>query len=460
MFDSVVPRSSKSLVLLTMFAAFGSDCVGNELQIGMASVDITPETGMTHDPLQAKTIVLSQGDCTAALVVCDLIAVSGRQSSAIRSLASERTGIPSSHMAIAATHTHDGGTHPDLIERVATAICDAQKSLRPATLQAGATEQHGIAFNRRFLMKDGTVRFNPGYREGVGSFDGGHPFLNPEIVRPVGPIDPELGVLWMVDDATGKPMGCLANYALHVCTANTAGYSADFPGVMETELQEKFGDEFIGVFAAGTCGDVNHFDVSKPHPVPGHEGITRTIGEALAASVNKVLPGLKSAQGSLAVQQAIIQAPLQDYSEMDLTWARDAKANGFSDFGGTGYNQPGFLAGVRARKILKLEEYRRQGPTMALEVQAFRLGDDVAVVALPGELFVELGLSIKAASPFTTTIVIELANSDDCYYVPTRKAFIEAGYEVVYSMLAPGGGDMLVDKAVELLNDLKASASE
>ena len=444
-----------TLLILATVHFGGIACAETPLHIGVATIDITPETGETHDPLAAKAIVFQQGDVSAALVVCDVIVISPGVSESARSIASQRTDIPADHMAIAATHTHDGGIRPDLAEKIATAITTAHKALRPATLQAGVTEEHNVAFNRRFLMKDGTVRFNPGYLEGFGSFDGGHPFLNPEIIRPVGPIDPEVGILWFVNRANDKPIGSLTNHAIHVCTANTSGYSSDFPGVLQTELRKEFGEEFVSVFAAGTCGDVNHFDVSKPRPTPGHEGITRTIGEVLAEDVEKALPQLKTVRPSLAVRHAVVQAPLQEYTEMDLQWAKEATENGFSDFDGTGYSQRGFLAGVRARKILRLAKYRQRAATMPLEVQAFRLGKDVALVALPGEMFVELGLAIKKASPFETTLVVELSNSDDCCYVPTSKAYAEGSYETVNSMLAPSGGPMLVEKAGELLKELK-----
>ena len=91
---------------------------------------------------------------------------------------------------------------------------------------------------------------------------------------------------------------------------------------------------------------------------------------------------------------------------------------------------------------------------MPMEVQVFRLGGDVAIVALPGEVFVELGLAIKKASPFETTMVIELANSSPAY-VPTRKAFEQGDYEVVNSRVAPGGGEMLVKATLKMLRELK-----
>jgi len=77
----------------------------------------------------------------------------------------------------------------------------------------------------------------------------------------------------------------------------------------------------------------------------------------------------------------------------------------------------------------------------------------VAVVALPGEIFVELGLAIKQASPFRTTLVVELAN-DYPSYVPTKKAFAEGSYETVNSRVQPGTGERLVETATALLKAL------
>jgi hypothetical protein len=113
-----------------------------------------------------------------------------------------------------------------------------------------------------------------------------------------------------------------------------------------------------------------------------------------------------------------------------------------------------FLDKVKAAKVLDLHANYRE-PTRALEVQAFRLGPELAIITLPGEIFVELGLAIKQQSPFRTTLVIELAN-DNCNYVPTRKAFGEGSYEVVNSRLAPGNGERLVAAAVRLLKELDA----
>src|SRR5262249_19241581 len=91
--------------------------------------------------------------------------------------------------------------------------------------------------------------------------------------------------------------------------------------------------------------------------------------------------------------------------------------------------------------------------TLPMEVQVFRVSDNVGIVGLPGEVFVELGLAIKKASPFPVTLVIELCN-DSPAYVPTAKAFKEGSYEIVNSRVQAGGGEKLVEAATRLLKEL------
>ena len=110
-----------------------------------------------------------------------------------------------------------------------------------------------------------------------------------------------------------------------------------------------------------------------------------------------------------------------------------------------------FLQQVESYKIMDLQW--RNTNALALIVQVFTLGNDTAIVGLPGEIFSELGFAIKNQSPFRNTIVVELAN-DSIGYVPTRKAFAEGSYEVVNSRVAPGGGEMLVQAAVRLLKGM------
>jgi hypothetical protein len=457
--------------------AFVGAAHADELRVGAAVVDITPPVGYrlsgyfverlstgTHDPLEAKAIYLQQGETQAALVFCDLIGISRDVSQRARKLAAEQSHIPLKNILIAATHSHTGplyggalrehfhakaiaarGTdaveavdYPaELVRQLAAAIAQAKQHAVPAILHAGFAEQQGLSFNRRFHMKDGSVVFNPGK-------------LNPNIVRVAGPIDPEVGLVLVRDAAKGDPLATLTAFALHLDTVGGTEFSGDFPYYLSRELQAKHGRKFVSLFAAGTCGDINHVDVSHDRPQKGHAEAER-IGTVLAKTVIAALPKLPAiAEPSLAVRSATVDAPLQTFTAEELTQAR-------KDIEKVGGPELSFLEQVQAVKVVSLSMLG--GPTLPLEVQVFRLSDDVALVGLPGEVFVELGLRIKTASPFATTIVMELCN-DSPAYIPTKKAFAEGSYETVNSRVQPGGGERLVEAAAELLHELQDSSKE
>ena len=92
------------------------------------------------------------------------------------------------------------------------------------------------------------------------------------------------------------------------------------------------------------------------------------------------------------------------------------------------------------------------GKPLSVEVQVISLGDDLAWVSLPGEIFVDLGLQIKRGSPFKQTMIAELANGS-IGYVPTRVAYAQGNYEVVSARCAEGSGEKLVDEALKQLRE-------
>ncbi len=445
---------------------------GAELEAGVAVADITPplnyrmcgyfnerlSTGI-HDPLHGKALVLRQGNAKVAMVFCDLIGVTRDVSDRARQAAEKKTGIPQDNILIAATHSHTGplyegalreylhqravakhGSDPYekidypalLVERLTKAIVEANGALRPAAMAAGLGREAGLSFNRRFHMKNGPVVFNPGK-------------LNPNIVRPAGPIDPEVGIV-LVRDAAGSPLASLTVFALHLDTMGGTLYGADYPYYLEQSLRADLGSGFVSLFGNGTCGDINHIDVSTSKPQPGGGAETKRIGEALAAKVKSELPKLKPVgRPRLAVRTETVMAPLQKSSAEEIAWAKAAMEK-------IGTDKLSFLDQVRAYKIMDLQ--LREGDVLPILVQVFRLSDEVALVALPGEVFVDLGLAIKKASPFRITMVVELAH-DTPDYIPTKKAFGEGSYETVNSRIQPGGGEMAVEAAARLLKQLK-----
>ena len=294
----------------------------------------------------------------------------------------------------------------------------------PVQLEAGFSYEDRISFNRRFHMNTGPVRFNPGQ-------------LNPDIVRPAGPIDPEVGIVLLKAAEGEKPIGAIA---LHLDTVGGTKYSADFPKVVQDQLRRTHGPEFISLFGAGTCGDINHVDVKTRDRYT-----TQEIGTMLTETVVKKMPSLTPlAEVSLAVSNRRVCVPLQTFNSKQITQARERIELVDSD-------KLPFLERVEAYKILAIE--LRDGEILPIEVQVFRLNSDVAIVTLPGEVFVELGLAINQDSPFKTTLVIELTN-DGPGYIPTKKAFSEGSYETVNSRVQPGSGEMMVEAAIQLLDKL------
>jgi hypothetical protein len=399
--------------------------------------------------VKAKAVVFQQGATRAALVVSDLLGMPQSMSSEAFAPAAKRTGT-AANIAITATHTHTGplfagerarvlseqaaakfGTDPlaavkypeALRDKLVDVIAAASARVSPAAMEFALAREDRLSFNRRFHLKDGSVRFNPGV-------------LNPDIVQAAGPIDPDLPFVLFTKDK--KPVGSLSVFAMHLDTVGGTEYSADYPGHLAAELRREFGDEFISVFGTGTCGDINHIDVS------GQRRYTaRLIGQQLAIDILSARSRVALDRPGLSVSSAQLSLPLRSVSAEQ---AASAKAN----MPKVGTNDLPFLAQVEAVTTLDL---LRRGSTLDTEVQVFRLHPDVAVVLLPGEVFADLGLAIKRRSPFKHTLVIELSN-DNPAYIPTEKAFKEGSYETVNSRIAPGGGERLVETAIQLLNDI------
>jgi len=411
-----------------------------------------------HDPLKAKAIILEQEKERIAMVFCDLVGVSLTITTNARAEASAKTGIPVSNIVICATHSHTGPLfddvrrhyfhetavekygkdpqekiyYPDfLIEKLVKVIGEANKKLHPAELEVGIAKQENLNFNRRYWMKNGKVAFNPGQ-------------LNPNIVRPAGPIDPDVGILMAHDPGKEKPFAGVTVFAMHSDTVGGTKYSADYAYFIQETLRKEYGKRFISAFGAGTCGDINHINVNKKEPFKGFEmseHLGTTLGKTVLEASSRLQPITKP---SLAVRSTTLSIPLQEPTPEEL-------ADAHTKISKLGDTNTDFFTKVVAVKMLDLE---RRGPVWPMEVQVFRLDAQTAIVCLPCEIFVELGLAIKQASPFKNTIVISICN-DRPSYVPTKKAFTEGSYEITNARVKSGAGEMMVDAAVKMLGELK-----
>jgi neutral ceramidase len=467
------------LLILSLVALSELACAPHSnngaLEVGLASRDITPPLGYrlagyyyerlataVHDPLQAKAIVFKQGDVRFALVICDLCQTSPEVVAQARTLASQKTGIAADHICICSTHTHTGpdyfsvladhlheiaivahqGVDPArtidypnmLAGKIAEAIIEADSSAAPASLGFATAPQPNVAFNRRYFMHDGTVAWNPGKN-------------NPKVVKPAGPIDPDVSVLTIARESSGKPEAILTSFPLHPDTMGGTEFSGDYPHYLQEGLRSELGEPaLLSIFAQGTSGNINHINVASAAKQSG-AGESERIGHALAGAVAAVVHSPALRHPSLAIVSTRIELPLQQFTPEEVARAR-------ADFARIQERKLPFLVGVRATKIMKVID-RHHGQPIPAQVQALRLSDDAAIVMLPSELFVEFGLTIKERSPFKHTMVIELAN-DSFGYVPTKKAFAEGAYEPTNATIEPGGGERLVEAALELLGRLKS----
>jgi neutral ceramidase len=458
--------------LIMILAAPGS-AFADDLRVGAASVDITPPVGTpmagyyaerlsrgVHDPLFAKAIVLESGGKRAALVSLDLISTPMALVREARREIEKSSGISGSDVMISATHAHTGpvlqgqgargfafgGDNPlavaysaGLPAKIAESVRLANKALRSSKIAAGHGQESAISFNRRFHMTDGTVGWNPGKN-------------NSKILKAAGTIDPDVAVVYFeADDKDRTPLATYVNHAVHLDNVGGMEFSSDMPATIADLLGRYKGPGMVTFYTSGCCGDINHIDVRWAEAQKGHENAAR-MGVILAAEVLKTWPKLKiEAPGALRVKSAKVNLPLAKITSEDVETARATvarlNANG---------KPPAFLEQVQAFKVLDVEA--RKGEPIEVEVQVVALGDRIAWVSLPGEIFVELGLEIKQDSPYPHTIIAELANGA-IGYIPSRRAYAQGNYEVVSARCAEGSGEMLVDAAVGLLKELHKEAT-
>lgn len=462
----------------------GKEAYQSGLMGSIAQINITPPIGSrlaghfyemlstgVHDSLWAKAMVLKQGKEKFAFVFCDLIGLNVKVSANARALASAKTGIPVKNILIAATHSHTGplfygfqynyfhekalaekGMDPHekvdysefLIHQIIKAIVKADGDIRPVEVEVGASGQETLSFNRRYYMKDGTVVFNPGP-------------LNPDIVRPAGPIDPAVGILMLKNLESQKYEGGLTVFAMHADCIGGTEISADYPFYLEENLKNKLGKNFISAFALGPSGDINDVDVKKDQPIYSASN-TKEIGETLGETVIKEMPKLNVInRPALKMLSTTLSLPLQVPSKAQIDSAKELINNLYlvretgRYLANAGGESGDFLKRVEMSKYIALQS---QKTFVEVEVQVFRIDPETVIVGMPGELFVELGLAIKKGSPFKNTIVMTVCN-DKTSYIPTMKAFAEGSYEVTNSILKPGSGEMLVETAVKLMKRIK-----
>ncbi|MYC16731.1 MAG: hypothetical protein F4Y39_23635 [Gemmatimonadetes bacterium] len=426
-----------------------------KLQAGAATSNITPWLGVTmpgsfhprygedvHDELLAKALVIDNGDVRIAMVTCDLIAVPEAIANAVKARIEERCGISPECVMVNATHTHSGAGVSNLLGmgedegyttwlplKVADAVELAIKRMQPARAGFASVMEDRISFYRRWLMKDGTVRMNPGLN-------------NPDLVRPMGEIDPELAMMY-VEGVDGTPISVVASFSLHYVGTGSAGeVSADYFGQFFNLLRHYIGGNCVPILWNAASGQINNNDYSG-------ERIWRDRGHPRARRMANVLAGhvlteiqlmdldeelaLEAVTGTLEFSRKVITETDLDIAEQILAGGYEYEEGPFSWVVGQPVRKD--RVGVYARQCQRLAALPEQ---MTAPVQAIRLGD-AAILALPGEIFVETGLRIKAQTSASPLMLVSLANGSIGYVCTDEALTQEGGYETWASLSSLGG---------------------
>ena len=452
----------------------------SELKAGFSERDITPEIGMErpggygksyhralHDPCKVRAAVFDDGTDRVAVVSVDALLVRRGLVQAARDRIYDDTGISHDAILIHATHSHSSGPtgmiYPgeydyasqqiqDLAynkssnanlgyvkhveDQIVDAVVAANHSRSISTISFGIGHEDKVAFNRRFHMSSGITQTHP--RPG-----------NPEILRPAGPTDPEVGVIGVWDENENLS-GCIVNFSCHA-TTSPPGISANYIYFVEKVLRGTFGEDCVLVFLAGASGDVTQVENVTPYKPRTSVESARFVGGCVGAEAVKVLlrePRTDSVE--VAFDSTILRIPRREPSKARVAKCEEIVAQKPTDVGAAVW--------TFAKEILILNARIQEHPVADAEVQAIQIGPAILLTD-PAEFFVQLGLDIKDGSQFPLTFPVSLANG--CVgYVPTEEAFSDngGGYETrltSYSNLEITAGPQLVDAAIKLSKRFK-----
>ncbi len=440
------------------------------LKVGMGRVEITPPLGIelagyphyprnnegAHDPLHSTCMYISNGKTEVAMVSLDLLFYSKKYVTEVRNRVEKACGIPAKNIMISCTHSHStpwaagrlgmetGEEKTEfwqefirtLNTQIVESIVAAKKNAVEGSFAAGVEicgAESGVGGNRRM---------------------------------PGGPHDPLVSVL-AIKDKTDKLLGALVNYTLHptfihewsnVCTA-------DFCYYVRLEVEENYEGSIVG-FTQGASGNQSSRYYRQGESYDEAERVGRKLGAAAIKAI-KSAKWVEDMPIEVASEELVIN--IRDLGDVEKIQAETDKAYAtykelYEKYGDSKNRDEYYLwqnanlvhlgwedtlkYAIRLRDGDTILEYVDETPA---EAQAIRL-DDICVIGMPGELFVEFGLFVKGMAPFRMTIVNELANGITPGYVYTPEAASTGGYETGASLLYPDFGLKLTLKAIEAAN--------
>jgi hypothetical protein len=428
---------NRFLGVLCVLLLWGISIARAELRAGIAKVDITPKTHEplwgfedrtdpatgTLDPLYARILVLDAGGKRIAMVAVDLGRSFGEPSlDHLKEAVRKSSGI--SCLLLTATHTHAApvikdeydGSPPEWEQRalneIAAGIKTAADNLQAARIGSG-TGSVFIGHNRLRVNDDGSVSW----------FE-----QNPTMV-PTSPVDPTVTVL-RIDDRNGAPLAILINYACHpvVLGSENLQYSADYPGVTNRVVEKALGGNVQSFFVQGADGDINPYYAVTPMKENAIK-LRDWTGEQLGQEVVRVAKGIQTANDPSASIDF-----REETLHLRLRWDPDQfRAALLKTFGAKSLEQMG--SPIR--------------PVIDARVTAVLINKQIAIIAVPGEPFVDFQESWGARCPVGTTLFFGYANGYHGYF-PTIRAASRGGYGAASAStwVEVGAGERMVDWAL------------
>ncbi len=481
----VLMKSSRAttcaLFTLTLLCCLGvAPAAGyGDLLTGAHAIDITPETlpaihnggflqrteDKVLDRLHARCFVL-QSDTgsateTVAIAVVDSCMIPRDLCDRAKVLVRQQTGIPMNRILIASTHTHTApsvmnlclGTSSDphyerfLPPRIAKGIALAFANLEPARIGVTVVDAPEHTHCRRWLKHPDKYAADPFGEQTVRAMM--HPgYQNPDYIGPAGPADTGLSLLSIQSADGTRPIGLLANYSMHYFGIG-GGFSADYYGRFCDLMEQRIGAAgsahapFVVAMSQGTSGDLHWMDYSQPRKENyGIGQYTAELADIAYEAYQKI--SYEKNDPELSMVEATITLDRRLPSRQRLAWAAELNAK-------RGDRRPQNIPEVYAEQVAWFVEH----PSEELTLQAVRIGD-VAITAMPNEVYGITGLKLKAQSPFPVTFNMELANGAAGYIPPPEQHFL-GGYTTWPARTAglqPNAEPRIVDTLLGLLEEL------
>jgi len=401
-----------------------------------------------HDDLFARALVLENEETELALVSVDVLALSGEFVERVRAAINTSVGLSPESVMIAATHTHAGPVtittffNPDesldatymdcLCKAIVESVAAAWRDRFPARVGVGAGSVTGIGVNRR----------------------------TPDKL----PVDEEIGII-KVEDAAGETRAVLMNHACHptVLGPDNLLVTGDFPAFAIERVEAALGEGSLAMFVNGTQGNISVGHSSELSAIgvitPGRTfERAAELGKRLGDATLTALPEIETtAEPRLGALGSPLNLPLKKLPTREqavaLLEASEARLAQLS----AGNSADEEINRAKSERLYASITHFYTKETGALngclpvELQGLRIGDTV-FIAVPAEVFVEIGLQIKQRAA-QRIFIAGIANGY-IGYLTTEAAHASGGYEVVSSKCAPEAEGILIEKTLALSRKL------